>query len=105
MANGSDSNCTIGVGNVAPYLTSFNCPEIIDQLNNPSGSFNVSHLYQQARRFPYVMTDMLNNSEIMMLYSAVLPEHPVPNLKFLHDNDTIPTTSVNPIPARRPEGS
>ena len=105
VANGSDTNCTIGVSNVAPYLTSFDCPEIIDQLNNPTGSFNISQLHQQARELPYVMTDVLNSSDIMMLYGAVLPEHPVPNIKFLYDNVTLPTTSVNPIPTRRPEGS
>ena len=106
MANGSDSNCTIGIGNVGSYLTSFDCPEIIDQINNPSGSFNVSQLLQQARQFPYVVTDiMLNRSDIMMLYNAVLPGRPVPDISFLYESNTIPTTSVTPIPTERPEGS
>ena len=103
VANESDTNCTIGVGNVASYFTSFNCPEIIDQLNNPTGSFNISQLHQQARQLPYVMTDLLNSSDIMMLYNAVLPEHPIPNIKFLYDNVTTSTISVNPISTRRPE--
>ena len=106
MANGSDSNCTIGVGNVGSYLTSFDCPEIVDQINNPSGSFNVSQLLQQARQLPYVVTDiMLNRSDIMMLYSAVLPGRPVPDTSFLYESNTIPTTSVTPIPTVGPEGS
>ena len=108
MANGSDSNCTIGVGNVGSYLTSFDCPEIVDQINNPSGSFNVSQLLQQARQLPYVVTDIMSNrSDIMMLYSAVLPGRPVPDTSFLYESNTIPTTctSVTPMPTERPEGS
>ena len=106
MANGSDSNCTISVGNVGPYLTSYDSPEIIDQINNPSGSFNTSQLHQQAKQLPYVMTDIvMNRSDIMMLYSAVLPGRPVPDTSFLYDSYTTPTTSVSPIPTSRPEGS
>ena len=106
MANGSDSNCTISVGNVGPYLTSYDSPEIIDQINNPSGSFNISQLHQQAKQLPYVMTDIvMNRSDIMMLYSAVLPGRPVPDTSFLYESNTTPTTSVTPIPTVGPEGS
>ena len=105
MANGSKLNCTSGVGNVAPYLSLFNCLEIIDQVNNPAGYFNISQLYQQARQLPYVMTDLLKRNDIMMLYSVVLPERSVLDVTFLYDDDTIPTTSISPIPIRRPEGS
>ena len=105
MANGSDSNCTVGVNNVAPYLQLFDCLEISDQVHNPAGSFNVSQLLHQARQLPYVMIDLLNRSDVMMLSRAVLPGY-LPDTSFLNASDiTLTTTPVTPLPTRTTEGS
>ena len=102
MANGSDSNCTVGVNNVAPYFQLFECLEISDQIHNPAGSFNVSQLLHEARQLPYVMIDLLNRSDVMMLSRAVLPGY-LPDTSFLNASDvTLTTTPVTPMP---PEGS
>ena len=92
MADGSSSNCTVGVGNITPYISSFDSLDITDQVENPAGSFNITQLHNQAITLPYVMTDLLmNRNDVMMLYENVLPGYPVPDLSFL--NDTIPTPS------------
>ena len=105
MANGSDSNCTVGVNTVAPYSQLFYCSEIYDQVHNPAGSFNVSQLLHQARQLPYVMIDLLNRSDIMMLITAVLPGYLV-DTSFLNASDvTLTTTPVTPMPTRTPESN
>lgn len=91
MANGSNSDCTIGVGNIGSYLSLFNDLGIDDQVDNPAGSFDTSELYNQARQLPYVMTDLLNRNDMMMLYTAIL-----------NVSDITPISSLMPI---RPEGS
>ena len=103
MANGTDSNCTVGVNNVAPYLQLFDCLEISDQVHNPAGSFNVSQLLHQARQLPYVMIDLLNRSDVMMLSRAVLPGY-LPDTSFLNASDVTLTTTT-PVTSMPPEGS
>ena len=99
MANGSDS-CTIGVGNVGTYTPSSVGLDISDQDDNPTGTFNLTQLREQARPLQYVMTNLLmDRSDIMMLYNYVLPGRPVPNLGFLNDTTstgTTPTPSTSP---------
>ena len=103
MANGQ-GNCTIGVGNVGTYTPSNIGLEISDQVDNPTGPFNLTQLREQARPFPYVMIDLLTNrSDIMMLYNNTLPGRPVPNLDFLDDTtgsttDTPPTSDTTTSP-------
>ena len=94
MADGQGS-CTIGVGNIGTYTPSNIGLEISDQVDNPTGSFNLTQLREQARPLPYVMTELLmNRSDIMMLYNYTLPGRPVPNLDFL--DDTTGTTTATP---------
>ena len=93
MANGSGS-CTVGVGNVTSYTSTFDYLDIADQTNNPAGSFNLTQLREQARPLPYVMTELLMNSDIMMLYNNVLPGRPVSSLDFLNDTTTMVTTTT-----------
>ena len=95
MANGQDS-CTIGVGNVAIYTPSSVGLDISDQVDNPTGTFNLTQLREQARPLPYVMNNLLmDRSDIMMLYNYVLPGRPVPNMDFLNDT----TTGTTPMPS------
>ena len=91
MANGSHTNCTVAVSNVTSYMSTFDDLEISDQIRNPSGDFNLTQLRQQAAPLPYVATELLMNSDIMMLYGNVLPGRAIPNLSFLND------TTVNPM--------
>ena len=94
MANGQD-NCTIGIGNVGTYTSSDIGLEISDQVDNPTGPFNLTELREQARPLPYVMTELLTNrSDIMMLYDYTLPGRPVPNLDFLNDTTTTTETTA-----------
>ena len=98
MADGQD-NCTNGVGDIGTSTLPTVGLDISDQVNNAAGTFNLTQLREQARSFPYVMTDLLmNRSDIMMLYQYVLPGRPVPNLDFLNDaiDITIATPSVSP---------
>jgi len=94
MANGPNANCTTGVGDIMPYMSSFlNNLDIVDQVNNPAGSFNLTQLRDQAGQLPYVATELLNMSDIRMLYNNVLPGRPVPSPSF---SVTItPTTAVS----------
>lgn len=97
MANGEGS-CTISVGDVGTYTPSDIGLEISDQVDNPTGPFNLSQLREQARPLPYVMTDLLTNrSDIMMLYNYTLPGRPFPNLDFLNDRTTTETTATMTI--------
>ena len=94
MANGQD-NCTIGVGNVGTYTPLDIGLEISNQGDNPTGSFNLTQLRDQARPLPYVITELLTNrSDIMMLYNYTLPGRPVPNLDFLIDATGTTTTAT-----------
>ena len=94
MANGQ-GNCTIGVGNVGTYTPSNIGLEISDQVDNPTGPFNLTQLREQAQPLPYVMTDLLTNrSDIMMLYNYTLPGRPVPNLDFLNGTTTANATTT-----------
>ena len=94
MADGQ-GNCTIGVGNVGTYTPSNIGLEISDQVDNPTGPFNLTQLREQARPLPYVMTELLmNRSDIMMLYNYTLPGRPVPNLDFLNDTTINATTTT-----------
>ena len=101
-ANGSNSNCTTDVGIVGQYLRVFNCLDISDQVNNPTGSFNTSQLRHQARQLPYVMTDLLNRDDVMLLYSVVLPRYSVPDISFLNAVDITPTANST---TKRPGGN
>ena len=101
-ANGSNSNCTTDVGIVGQHMREFNCLDISSQANNPTGYFNTSQLRHQAKQLPYVMTDLLNRDDIMLLYSVVLPRHPVPDISFLNPVDNTPTVNST---TRRPGGS
>ena len=107
MANGSDSNCTVGVNNIAPYSQSFYSLEIYDQVHNPAGSFNVSQLLYQARQLPYVMIDLLDRCDIILLIRAVLPGYRyLVDTSFLNASNVISTTiPVTPVSTRTPEGS
>ena len=94
MANGQ-GDCTIGVGNVSTYTSSDIGLEISDQVDNPTGPFNLTQLRYQARPLPYVITELLTNrSDIMMLYNYTLPGRPVPNLDFLIDATGTTTTAT-----------
>ena len=96
MAYGSDANCTIGVDNVSPYMSTFDRLEIADQEDNPTGDFNLTELRDQARPLIYVVTELLTNrSDIMMLYKNVLPGRDIPNLDFLIEPSPSPTISMS----------
>ena len=105
MADGQDS-CTIGVGNVATYTPSSVGLDISDQAGNPTGTFNLTQLREQARPLPYVMNNLLmDRSDIMMLYNYVLPGRPVPNLGFLNDTTTGTTPTPSSSSSTNPSGS
>ena len=96
MANGSDTNCTVGVDNISPYVSTFNHLEISDQDGNPAGYFNLTQLREQARPLTYAVTELLTNrSDIMMLYENVLPGRGIPNLDFLDEPTPTPTVSMS----------
>ena len=87
-------NCTNGVNNIGNSTTPTVGAEIDNQVDNTAGTFNLTQLREQARSFPYVMTDLLTNrSDIMMLYEYVLPGRSVPNLNFLAEPTPSLTTS------------
>ena len=96
MANGPDTNCTLGVGNISPYMSTFDSLEIADQENNPAGTFNLTQLREQAMPpLTYAVTNLLTNrSDIMMLYDIVLPERDIPNLDFLNEPAPTPTITA-----------
>ena len=99
MANGSDTNCTVGVGYISPYVSTFNHLEISDQDNNPAGYFNLTQLREQARPLTYAVTELLTNrSDIVMLYENVLPVRDIPNLDFLNEATPSPTMSMSATP-------
>ena len=99
MAHGSDHNCTIGVDNVSPYMSTFDKLEISDQVDNPTGDFNLTELREQARSLTYIVTELLTNrSDIMMLYGNVLPGRDIPNLDFLNEPTPSPTISISVSP-------
>jgi len=80
MANGSNTNCTTSVGVIIPYMPSFsNNLDIVDQDNNPAGSFNLIQLHDQARQFPNVTTELfIMRDDIRILYYNVFPVRPCP---------------------------
>ena len=68
MANGSHTNCTVGVDDISPYVSTFNHLEISDQDDNPAGYFNLTQLREQARPMTYAVTELLTNrSELIIL--------------------------------------
>ena len=85
MANGSHTNCTVAVSKVTSYMSTFDDLEISDQIDNPSGDFNLMRICQQAEPLPYEATSLLMNSDIMMLYGNLLPGRAIPDLSFLND--------------------
>ena len=98
-ADGPSTNCTIGVDNVSPYNSTFDCREITDQEDNPAGTFNLTQLREQARLQTYVVTELLTNrSDIMMLYENVLPGRDIPNLDFFSEPKPSPTSSMSVNP-------
>ena len=72
-------------------MSTFDDLEVSDQIDNPSGVFNLTQLRQQTEPLPYEATRLLMDSDIMMLYGNVLPGRAIPGLSFLND------TTVNPI--------
>ena len=96
MVNGSHTNCTVAVSNVTSYMSTFDELEISDEIDNPSGVFNLTQLRQQAELLPYETTRLLMDSDIMMLYGNVLPGRAIPNLSFLNDTTV---NSIEPSPA------
>ena len=99
MAYGSHHNCTIGVDNVSPYMSTFDKLEISDQVDNPTGDFNLTELREQARSLTYIVTELLTNrSDIMMLYGNVLLGRDIPNLDFLNEPTPSPTISMSVSP-------
>ena len=104
MANGLNTNCTVAVFNVTSYMSSFNNLEISDQVDNPSGYFNLTQLRQQAEALPYVATELLMDSDIMMLYGNVLPGYAIPNLSFLNDTTGDPTEPSETPSTMQPGG-
>lgn len=104
-ADGPSTNCTIGVDNISPYNSTFDCREITDQEDNPAGTFNLTQLREQARLHTYVVTELLTNrSDIVMLYENVLPGRDIPNLDFFNEPTPSPTSSmsVNPTVSDMP---
>ena len=96
MANGSHTNCTVGVDNISPYVSTFNHLEISDQDGNPAGYFNLTQLREEARPLTYAVTELLTNrSDIMSLYENVLPGCDIPNLDFLNEPTPSPTISMS----------
>ena len=99
LANGPDTNCTIGVDDISSYMSTFDRLEISDQEDNPAGTFNLTQLREQARPLTYAVTELLTNrSDIMMLYEIVLPGRDIPNLDFLNEPTPTPTISMSVSP-------
>ena len=94
MANGT-GDCTVGVDDITTYTSTFDGLEIADQEDNPTGTFNLAQLREQARLQTYAVTELLENrNDIVMLYKSVLPGREIPNQDFLNEPEPTPTTSA-----------